>query len=187
MRHAAAALILALLAVVDAAGAQQKVPLASNRVLVVGTKEAPPFAMKAEDGTWSGISIDLWRRIAERLHLPYQLKETTLDGLINDTAGGSLDTAVAAITVTAEREQVLDFTQPFYSTGLGIAVPKNVVFNWWQLLSSLMSIGFFEALLGLIGVTLAVGAIVWPLERRHTEHFAGGVRTGLMSSVWCRR
>ena len=184
MRHAAAALMLALLAVADPAAAQQNVPLTSNRVLVIGTKEAPPFAMKAEDGTWGGISIDLWRRIAERLHLQYQLKETTLDRLINDTAAGSLDAAVAAITVTAERERVLDFTQPFYSTGLGIAVPRNAMFNWWRLLSSLVSIGFFEALLGLIGVTLAIGVIVWLLERRHTDHFGGGARTGLVSGVW---
>jgi polar amino acid transport system substrate-binding protein len=36
------------------------------RELVIGTKVAPPFAMKAEDGTWRGISIDLWQRIANQ-------------------------------------------------------------------------------------------------------------------------
>ena len=36
-----------------------------DRELVIGTKEAPPFAMKAADGAWQGISIDLWRRIAD--------------------------------------------------------------------------------------------------------------------------
>src|SRR5215469_7818036 len=34
-----------------------------ERELVIGAKVAPPFAMKSEDGTWRGISIDLWRRI----------------------------------------------------------------------------------------------------------------------------
>ena len=48
------------------------------RELVVGTKVAPPFAMKAEDGTWHGISIDLWRRIANQMHLRYRFQETTL-------------------------------------------------------------------------------------------------------------
>ena len=37
--------------------------------LVIGTKEAAPFAMKSADGSWSGISIDQWRRIADDLHL----------------------------------------------------------------------------------------------------------------------
>src|SRR4051812_13322261 len=36
-----------------------------DRELVIGTKEAPPFAIKTADGAWEGISIDLWRRIAD--------------------------------------------------------------------------------------------------------------------------
>jgi Bacterial extracellular solute-binding proteins, family 3 len=92
------------------------------RELVIGTKVAPPFAMKAEDGTWHGISIDLWRRIADQMHLRYRFQETTLKGLIDGVGDGSLDASVAALTVTSSREHVVDFTQPFYSTGLGIAV-----------------------------------------------------------------
>ena len=47
-------------------------PPIPDRELLIATKEAPPFAMKQQDGTWRGISIDLWRRIAERLHLRYR-------------------------------------------------------------------------------------------------------------------
>jgi polar amino acid transport system substrate-binding protein len=36
----------------------------STRELVIATKEAPPFVIKRKDGSWSGISIELWRRIA---------------------------------------------------------------------------------------------------------------------------
>jgi ABC-type amino acid transport substrate-binding protein len=154
-----------------------------DKVLVIGTKEAPPFSMKGEDGTWTGISIDLWRRIAEQLHLRYQFKETTLEGLISETADGPLDAAVAAITVTHEREQLVDFTQPFYATGLGVAVPRTAKFDWWRLFGSLLSVGFLEALLALIGVTILVGLVVWLLERRHSEDFSG-VRKGLITSVW---
>lgn len=154
-----------------------------ERELVIGTKEAPPFSMKGEDGSWSGISIDLWRRIADQLHLRYRFKETTLQGLVDETASGQLDAGVAALTVTSERERVVDFTQPFYSTGLGIAVPRIAIFDWWRLIGSLLSVGFLEAMLGLIGVTILVGLVVWLIERRHSEHF-GGVRKGLVSSVW---
>ncbi|MCS0460101.1 transporter substrate-binding domain-containing protein [Rhizobium favelukesii] len=35
----------------------------------MGTKEAPPFAMKDADGNWSGISIELWREVAQKLGL----------------------------------------------------------------------------------------------------------------------
>jgi polar amino acid transport system substrate-binding protein len=44
---------------------------AEAQELVIGTKVAAPFAMKAEDGTWRGISVDLWRHIADQMHLRY--------------------------------------------------------------------------------------------------------------------
>jgi ABC-type amino acid transport substrate-binding protein len=48
-----------------------------------------------------------------------------VQSLIDGVAAGKIDVAVAALTVTAGREQILDFTQPFYATGLGIAVPDR--------------------------------------------------------------
>jgi polar amino acid transport system substrate-binding protein len=38
-----------------------------DRVLIVATKEAAPFAMRGPDGSWQGIGIEFWRRIAEQL------------------------------------------------------------------------------------------------------------------------
>jgi polar amino acid transport system substrate-binding protein len=155
-----------------------------DHVLIVGTKEAPPFAMKEHDGSWTGLSIELWRRIADTLHLHYRLQEVPLDELINGTAAGRLDAAIAAITVTAPRVRTVDFSEPYYHTGLGIAVPRQGTFEWLRDLGSLISPSFLKALLGLIGVILLIGVIVWVIERRHTEHFRGGVKEGLASSVW---
>jgi ABC-type amino acid transport substrate-binding protein len=55
--------------------AQPANPPISDKELIVATKEAPPFVMKRLDGTLHGISIDLWRRIADRLHLRYRFSE----------------------------------------------------------------------------------------------------------------
>ena len=50
----------------------------SDRELTVATKQAAPFAMKGPDGSWQGISIDLWRRLADQLHLlRYHFVEAT--------------------------------------------------------------------------------------------------------------
>src|ERR1700721_4825036 len=63
----------------------------SQQELVIGTKEAPPFAMKAADGSWSGISIDLWRRVADELHLRYRFaEEPNVQGLIDGVVAGGL-------------------------------------------------------------------------------------------------
>jgi polar amino acid transport system substrate-binding protein len=158
---------------------------ASQRELVVGTKETPPFAMKDADGNWSGISIDLWRRIADELHMHYRFaEEAQVQGLIDGVASGKFDVAVAALTVTAARERVVDFTEPFYATGLGIAVRTGGEANWLPIIRTLTSFGFAQAVLALVGLALATGFVVWLIERRHNDHFGGGVAKGVSAGVW---
>src|SRR4051794_23564670 len=50
-------------------------PALPDRELVIATREVPPFAIKRKDGSWHGISIALWHRIADRLHLRYRFSE----------------------------------------------------------------------------------------------------------------
>jgi ABC-type amino acid transport substrate-binding protein len=158
-------------------------PLSSDKELVIATKEAPPFAMKRQDGTWHGISIDLWRRVADRLGLRYRFSDQpTVGALVEGTADGSFDAAIAAITVTAGRQRLVDFTQPYYATGLGVAV-STTESKWVAVLRALLSFGFFQAVVVLLAIAMSVGSVIWLLERRRTEHFGGGVK-GLGSGVW---
>ena len=179
-------ILLLLLAAAGPAATSPATPMDAvlEKELVIGTKEAPPFAMKRPDGSWAGIGVELWRRVAGDLHLQYRFEENTLKGLVDETAAGHLGAAVAALTVTAERERLVDFTQPFYVTGLGIAVPSNGPFAWWQLLRSFLSFSFLVALLALFGVTFVTGSLIWLAERRQTEQYRGPMRTGLISGVW---
>jgi polar amino acid transport system substrate-binding protein len=154
-----------------------------DRELVIGTKEAPPFAMKDQNGEWHGISVDLWHRVAERLHLRYRwVEQPTVHDLVEATADGSLDAAIAAITVTATRHRVVDFTQPFYTTGLGVAVAV-VESPWKSIGRAIFSYGFLQAVAALLAIAMCVGFVIWLLERRKTEHFGGGVK-GLGSGMW---
>jgi polar amino acid transport system substrate-binding protein len=160
-------------------------PISSQQELVIGTKETPPFAMKAADGSWSGISIDLWRHVADELHLRYRFsEEPTVQGLIDGVAAGRFDVAVAALTVTAARERIVDFTEAFYVTGLGIAVPIGGEASWLPVLRTMTSFGFTQAIAALVGLAIVVGLALWLVERRHNEHFGGGVAKGLTAGVW---
>jgi ABC-type amino acid transport substrate-binding protein len=122
---------------------------------VVGTEETPPFAMRTADGSWSGISIDLWRHVADAQHLRFS-EEPTVQGLLDGIANGRLDIAVAALTETAARVQILDFTQPFYVTGLGIAVPAGGEPSWQPIIHTLTSFGFAQAIMALVGSRLKI-------------------------------
>ncbi|WP_454624928.1 hypothetical protein [Bradyrhizobium cenepequi] len=54
---------------------------------------------------------------------------------------------------------------------------------WVSIGRALLSFGFFQAVASLLCFTMAVGFLIWLLERRKTEHFGGGAK-GLGSSFW---
>lgn len=156
-----------------------------DKTLTIGTKESVPFVIRAEDGAWEGVSVDLWRQIAEELQLTYEFEERDLEGLIAGLKDGSLDAVVAALTITAERETEFDFTHPFYSTGLAIATPPSGGGGWRRVAERLISYSFLTAIGALVLVLLVVGFLAYVLEhRRNPEQFGGGFWQGLWSGFW---
>jgi len=183
------ALLVAALLMLTAAGrdasAQGAPAEAQGRELIIGTKLAPPFAMKDKDGKWTGISIELWSHIADRLKLKYRFaEEPTVQLLIERTADRTYDASIAAITVTASRESILDFSQPYYVTGLGIAVARGGPPMWSQIGRTLISFSFLQAVLALLGIAIVVALLIWFFERRHNDDFGGGTLQGIGSSMW---
>ena len=157
----------------------------ASRALVVGTKEVPPFAMKNKDGTWTGISIELWRQIAGELNLPFEFRERDLKGLLDGIADGSLDVAVAAIRITSEREEFCDFSHPFFVTGLGIAIAPRHNAPWLLVMKKLFSRHYLKVVSGLSVLLLGLGTIVWWFERnRNPAQFGGGPADGIGSGFW---
>ncbi len=151
---------------------------------MVGTKSAPPFAIRKADGSWSGIAIDLWDGIAQDLGLRFTYQERDLQGLIDGVRDGSLGAAVAALTVTPAREAEIDFSHPYYSTGLGIATTREPS-GLFNTLALLFSPAFLTAVGGLVAVLLGVGVLIWAIERhRNPQMFGGGVMRGIGSGFW---
>lgn len=158
---------------------------APGRPLVIGTKHAPPFAIRSPDGTWSGLSIELWREIAEELQVPYELREADLEGLLAGLADGSFDVVAAALTVTSEREARIDFSHPFQSSGLGIAVAAGGGSGWVTVLRRVFSIELLQVVGALLLVLLAAGVLVWLFERRRNpEQFGGQGARGIGAAFW---
>jgi len=173
-----------LMAVMSAdVGGQQS--SAAPQPLIVGTKKAPPFSMKTPDGQWTGLSIDLWRQIAAELKLQFEFRELALEQLLDGVTDGSLDAAVAAFTITPEREKKLDFTHTFYTTGLGIAVAGKAHNPWLTVARRMISAAFLKVVASLTLVLLGVGVLVWWFEhKKNPQQFNGSTARGIGSGFW---
>ncbi|HIP95168.1 MAG TPA: transporter substrate-binding domain-containing protein [Leucothrix sp.] len=156
-----------------------------NKQLIIGTKIAPPFAMKNGNGDWEGLSIELWQQIAKELNLKYQWKELNLSSLLSEVENASLDAAIAAITITAERETHFDFSHTYYATGLSIAIPIKANSPWITVLRGIFSKQMFLILSSLFLILFTIGTITWLLERKkNPKNFNPNPIKGIASGIW---
>lgn len=158
---------------------------AQTSPLRVGITEVPPFVMQTDDGRWEGISIDLWREVAGGMGRDYEWVPMSFNDLLAATENGDIDVAVGALTMTADRESRFDFSHPFYQTGLSIAVPPVPEQSLLASLKALISWQFVSVVLALGALLLAVGFLLWLVERRRNpEQFGGSAAEGIGSSFW---
>ncbi len=158
----------------------------ATSILIVGTETAPPFAMKRDDGSWEGISIDLWRHIADRLHLRYEIREMPLEAMINAVASNQINAAVGAISITADREKRVNFTHSYYTSGLAIGVRRAAgEAHWRGVFGGFLTAGFLQTMSALLVVLTGAGVSVWCIERKvNRADFGGRWWEGLGSGLW---
>ena len=156
--------------------------------LTVGIKEAPPFVMSGNgpsEGLDIGISIDLWEELAQRLDLDYTFETRNLEGLLTGVEDGSLDVAISAITVNAEREAHLDFSHPYYRTGLGIMTRLEGQNSALVMLRRVFSLDTLLIIASLCVLLALAGLAVWLFERRaNAEQFGSHALRGLGEGFW---
>jgi ABC-type amino acid transport substrate-binding protein len=86
-------------------------------VIVVSTDPAyPPQSFLNESGEYEGFDIDVAREIATRLGVEVEFTDPTFDAVVAGNWSGRWDMSVGSVTVTEDRTEVLDFTQPYYFT-----------------------------------------------------------------------
>ncbi|MGH7573529.1 MAG: transporter substrate-binding domain-containing protein [Longimicrobiales bacterium] len=96
------------------------------RELDVGVYVSPPFVEETGADTYSGMAIDLWEAVAQRMGFTFRyVRYPTLRDLVRATANGEVDAAVTNLTITHDRARTIAFTQPWYDAGLRIMVPAD--------------------------------------------------------------
>jgi|SRR5690554_916175 len=99
--------------------------LAQDKQLLVATDTAfVPFEFK-QDGKYTGFDIELWEAIAKEAGFKYELRPMDFNGIIPGLQTRNIDAALAGITIRDDRKQVIDFSDPYYESGLAILVNKD--------------------------------------------------------------
>ncbi len=85
-----------------------------------------PFEMMdQETGEMVGFDMDIISELAERAGFEYNLRTMDFNGIIPAVQTGNVDIAIAGITITDERAEIVDFSDPYYDSGLRILVGAN--------------------------------------------------------------
>ncbi|XP_071130440.1 ionotropic receptor 25a-like [Mytilus edulis] len=158
--------------------------ISNNRLTVVLIHE-PPFITKieTEDGVrYEGYTIDILDEIARRLSFEYSFhyvpdgeygvlrSDGTWSGIIGEVARGAADIGIGPISVTAERETVIDFTAPYYDfAGLQLLMRDPTVYN--------DMFAFASAFTGIVWVTwfsiqISTAGILYFFHRLQLKTFA---------------
>lgn len=96
--------------------------VAKKLVVAVDTAFVPFEFRDPKTGEYIGFDIDLWAAIAEVLGVEYELQPMDFVGIVPALQTGSVDVALAGITITSAREKVVDFSHPYYDSGLTLMV-----------------------------------------------------------------
>ncbi len=127
--------------------------------VIVGTNaEYPPFEYVDENGEIVGFDIDLMKAIAEEAGLEVEFVNTRWDGIFVALASGEFDAVISAATITDERKQTVDFSDPYFNAGQVLAVKKG------------SDIKGVEDLAGKkVGVQLGTTGDIWATENTDAE------------------
>lgn len=156
-----------------------------NDVLRVGVVAEAPYCMKGDDGEWTGLSLQLWRQVAENRQLRYELIEfSPEDSLVAQLANGNID-VILKTDLTEAGAGKIAYLQNYHATALGIALPKSQ--GILKVVKTLFSKQFWMVALYLSGLLLIIGVLIWLMERRENGDQFGGDRSileGVGAGFW---
>jgi glutamine transport system substrate-binding protein len=95
--------------------------LGGKTLIVAHDVNFPPFEF-LQDDKYTGFDLELLAAIAEKANFKTDLRPMDFNGIIPALQAEQVDLAIAAMTIKPEREEVIDFSIPYFKTGIVIAV-----------------------------------------------------------------
>ena len=159
----------------------------NERHIRVVTQQVEPLVVY-EDREYSGFSIDVFDAIAKNIGVDYSIYSVnSIAKMLDDVKRGEADVATAALGITSDREEMLEFSHSYYETGLQIMIPQresSISTVPFAILSIIFSKEVMFIFIFFFGVLLISAHIIWFSEKNNNDDFPDSYWSGLGVSIW---
>jgi polar amino acid transport system substrate-binding protein len=148
----------------------------------IAIKEFPPFVFKE----LKGFCIDMANIICKKNNLtPKFVRYKSVPEVLAAVESGECHMAFSGITITANREKRVDFSQPFFDSGLSIAVRTEPSSGLAGTYITILKVIGYSVILFLIGLTI-VAHIIWFIEKNDSDpkSFPTSYGKGILDAYW---
>ncbi len=157
--------------------------MATAQTLRVSTVTRPPFSM-TQDGADTGFSVELWTALMKDMRRDSKfVRAGQFSEMLDMVDNGTVDAAIANISITANREGRFDFSHPIFESGLQIMTHSDRS-NGASIWRALFSKDLFLAIALSFAVLFAGGMLMWRFERNHEAYFDMPARKAMFPAFW---
>jgi len=159
-------------------------PSRPERPLRVITIATAPFVLPKTDPP-SGFSVDLWNEVARRMHIGYTWRVTQdRNEVLAAVQNHDADVAIGAIAITPDREQIVDFSLPYFDSGLRIMVRAHYEGGIVSVLRSIPWGAIGHLFAAAIVFIFLLANVLWLIERRRNKAFSKSYLSGIGEGLW---
>jgi len=156
--------------------------------LRVVMRNIEPFSFE-KDGRRAGYAVELWDNVAREMNLSCEyITVGSAKEMVAALQNKSADVAVGALSITADREKIIDFSQPFYESGLQILVPNQgggIGDMIWSVLGNVFTWQLLVGIAVALVVMFAISHLVWMYEHPvNEEMWPRNYLAGMGESFW---
>lgn len=125
MKKTIVAALAALALIASCAPAKPAAPAAApvKKIQVACDTTFPPMEYLAEDKSIAGFDIDMFNAVAQAAGFEVEYRSVSWDGIFEGLKVGTYDAVVSSVTITPERQEKMDFSEPYVNAGQILVVP----------------------------------------------------------------
>lgn len=151
----------------------------------VGYAGSEPFVVN-EDNKWKGISVEIWDLVAQESQIKYTPKAyASVAEALSDLANGKIDAVVGPVSITSDRAEIVEFSQPYFQSSLGILSRVDDP-SFFDRIAPLFTVNLLYALIIFLFILGCVGTLLWLAERKASpDQFPYEPVKGIANGMWC--